>query len=110
VSRLVLNTGPVLAGNGVAYAHGPDAGEALARSVLRAVNAHTNDAGRLDYRALRRSSEFAEALGHARRLINVDIDDGHPREARLAFWINIYNALALHGAVALNVRRSVWHV
>ena len=110
MSRVVLNVGPALSGNGVAAPLGLDVGEALARSMLRAVATQTNDAGRLDYRALRCSTEFSQALGHARRLAHVAIDDGHPRETRLAFWINVYNALALHGAVALDVRRSVWRV
>src|SRR5262249_6820365 len=32
------------------------------------------------------------------------------RSARLAFWINVYNALVLHGIVALGIRRSVHEV
>jgi hypothetical protein len=107
---VVLNVDSTLSSKSVASPLGLEVGEALARSMLRAVAAHINDAGRLEYGALRRSIEFAEALGHARRLVYVDVDDGHPREARLAFWINVYSALALHGAVALDVRRSVWWV
>lgn len=30
------------------------------------------------------------------------------REARLAFWINAYNALVMEGIIALGIRRSVW--
>jgi hypothetical protein len=107
---VVLNVGPALSDNGIVTPLGLDVGEALARSMLRAVAAYTNDAGRLDYGALRRSIEFSNAQGHARRLAHVAVDEGHPREARFAFWINVYNALALHGAVALDVRRSVWRV
>jgi hypothetical protein len=30
--------------------------------------------------------------------------------ARLAFWINIYNALVFHAIVALEIRQTVWEV
>jgi hypothetical protein len=42
---VVLNVGPALSGNGVAAPLGLDVGEALARSMLRAVATQTNDAG-----------------------------------------------------------------
>ncbi len=32
------------------------------------------------------------------------------REARLAFWINTYNALVVEGIVALGIRTSIWEV
>ncbi len=110
MSRVVLNDATTGAGDPVAAPVSLDAGEALARAMLRAVSVHTNDAGRLDYAALRGSAEFADALGCAHRLVDVDVDVMHAREKRLAFWINVFNALALHGVVALDVRRSVWRV
>jgi hypothetical protein len=82
----------------------------LVRATLGAVAAHTNDAGRLDYAALRASAEFARAEAAARRLADVDLDRVTARAERLAFWINVYNAQALHGVVRLGVRRSVLSV
>ncbi len=110
MSRVVLNAATTPAGDPVALPVGLDAGKALARAMLHAVSVHTNDAGRLDYSALRGSPEFADALGSAHRLVHVDVDGMHAREEWLAFWINVFNALALHGVVALDVRRSVWRV
>jgi hypothetical protein len=105
VRRVMLNSGPEeAAGPG-----GAGAGEELARAMLQAVGAHTDAAGRLDYAALRASAEFAEATAAARRVAGVE-PARLARPERLAFWINVYNALALHGVVALDVRRTVWQV
>jgi hypothetical protein len=105
VSRRVLNDT-----SSPASPTGSEAGEALARAMLRAVGAHTNADGRLDYRAVRRSAEFVAAQAAAARLAGVDPAHVRTRAERLAFWINVYNALALHGIVALDVRGSVWRV
>lgn len=67
------------------------------------------DDGRVDYRRLRGSPLYAEltettaALGDA----SFDLDAG---TARTAFWINLYNVLAIHGVVALEIERSVMEV
>jgi hypothetical protein len=80
--RIVLNdTAP-----GPGLAPGA-AAEALQRGMLGVVGGFTRPDGRLDYRALRGS-----------------------RTARLAFWINLYNALVFHAVVALGIRRTVWEV
>jgi hypothetical protein len=102
----VLNDGPAPAAEplGIAVA------EALGRAMLRAIGAHTDGAGRLDYAALRGSAEFAAATAAARRLAGVDPARLADRAERLAFWINVYNALAQHGVVALDVRRTVWQM
>lgn len=89
---------------------GAEAGEVLARAMLRAVGAHLDVHGRLDYAAMRGSAEFAAAETAAAALAGVDTARLAARAERLAFWINVYNALALHGIVALAVRGSVWRV
>lgn len=79
--------------------------DVLSETVLDQMRRATAGAGRV-----RESVAFAEATATARRLAAVDPKSLGPRSARLAFWINVYNALALHGAVALGLRRSVWEV
>lgn len=93
-----------------ADSQGVEAGEELQRRVLDALVTHTTPEGRVDYRQLRRSSEFREVVAHARQLQRVDVARLGPRPARLAFWINVYNALAVHGVIALGVRQTVWEV
>jgi hypothetical protein len=103
--RLVLNDPP-----GSSGAVGADAAEALQRRLLRLVAAHSLGGGGVDYAALRASPEFGDVEAGARRLAHLDPTALGSREARLAFWINLYNALVLHGIVALGVRRTVWEV
>ena len=101
--RVVLNDPPL--------ARTPAAADTQARTLasrmLGAFGAATDGAGRVDYARLSRSHEFATAVEAALGLARVDLGtlDGHG--ARLAFWINVYNALVLHAIVSLGVRRSV---
>jgi len=105
VGRIVLNA--AAAGPGVAPAA---AAEGLQRAVLGAVATHTRADGRLDYAGLRASSEWREAAARAGALQGVSLGDLNGRPARLAFWINVYNALVFHAVVALGIRRTVWEM
>jgi hypothetical protein len=106
--------GPARVGRAAAHRDGlappAEAGEALTRAMLRAVAAHTTEVGALDYASMRASAEFAEAERAAARLAETAPEKLGTRAERLAFWINVYNALALHGVVRLRLRRSVWQV
>jgi hypothetical protein len=107
--------GPVGAAAGpVEAAAGPvepgAAAEALAGRMLGAFGAATGGDGRVDYARLAGSAAFAAASEAARRLGGVRLETLTGRGARLAFWINVYNALVLHGIVSLGVRRSVARV
>lgn len=52
--------------------------------------------GRVDYAALKSDARLAQ---HVERLAAFDPATLPTREARLAFWINAYNALAIHGVL-----------
>jgi len=61
----------------------------------------------VDYAALRASplyDDFRHCTGKLRAFDPSSLPD---RNARLAFWINLYNTLVLDGVIALGVRRSV---
>jgi hypothetical protein len=83
------------------------AAERLQAAMLAALGAHLDASGRLDYERLAASPEFAAAVAAARALGGARLGTLAGRSARLAFWINVYNALVLHGIVALGVRESV---
>jgi len=93
-----------------AAASASDAAERLQRGMLGAIGAFTRPDGRLDYRALRASPEWAEAAARSGALRSIRAGDPDGRAARLAFWINVYNAMVFHGIVALGVRRTVREV
>ncbi|MGH7357111.1 MAG: DUF547 domain-containing protein [Candidatus Rokuibacteriota bacterium] len=103
MKRVPLNDPPLPA----EQASAGEAAAALATRMLAALGAHTDTAGRVDYRRLAASREFATAVEASRCLGGVRLATLTDRDARLAFWINVYNALVLHAIVALGVRRSV---
>jgi len=103
--RVVLNGTAAPPGAGPAAA-----AENLQRAVLGAIATHTRADGRLDYAGLRASPEWNEAEARAGALQGVSLGDLNGRQPRLAFWINVYNALVFHGIVALGIRRTVWEM
>src|SRR5262245_25588726 len=103
MGRVVVNDPPLASADLAAAA----AAETLAGLTLGAFGAATTADGRVDYVALAGSAELAEARDAARRLAGVRLETLRERGERLAFWINVYNALVLHGIVGLGVRRSV---
>ena len=101
--RLVLN-------DGVPAAAAAHPAEALQSAMLRALAVHTRPRGCVDYAALRDSSEFRAARAAAAALRAVDVHALASHDERLAFWLNVYNALVLHAVVALGVRWRVTEV
>jgi hypothetical protein len=86
---------------------GPDVAEDLLLGWRRAVGAATGAGGAVDYAGLAASPEAAAAIARARDLARVDPAGLETRPLRLAFWINVYNALVLHGVLAFGVRGTV---
>jgi Protein of unknown function, DUF547 len=86
------------------------AAERLQGAMLAALGAHTDTGGRVDYGRLAASGEFAVAVEASRELAGLRLDTLTDRSGRLAFWLNVYNALVLHGIVHLGVRTSVRRV
>ena len=107
MGRLLLND---RARSGGVDADPGGAAEQLQTAMLAALGAHTGSDGRVDYGRLAASREFAAAVDAAGALDGVRLDGLATREARLAFWLNVYNALVLHGIVRLDVRTSVLRV
>jgi hypothetical protein len=105
MSRVILNDTPTASSD----APGP-AAERLQTAMLAALGAHTGDDGRVHYGRLAASDAFAAAERAACTLGNARLEALAGREQRLAFWINVYNALVLHGIVRLGVRASVRRV
>lgn len=63
--------------------------------------------GRLDYSGLSGSPLFVEYRLCARRLQTFDPATLPSHEARLAFWINLYNALIIDAIITFGVKQSV---
>ncbi len=65
------------------------------------------DQGRIDYPALAVSPAFHRFQAETARLRQYDPGDLGSLEEKLAFWINLYNGLVLHGVAALGIVESI---
>ncbi|MDH3727734.1 MAG: DUF547 domain-containing protein [Myxococcales bacterium] len=106
LSRRVLNAGQAPAGK-VDASKLAEALRAL-RNELK-VDA-VDDAGKVDYPKLKQSETFARMQATSLLLRAIDLGELGDDDARTAFWINIYNVLAIHGVLALEIRESVMEV
>ena len=61
----------------------------------------------VDYAVLRDSPLYGKFRRCTGNLREFDPSTLHDRNARLAFWINLYNTLVMDGVIALGVRQSV---
>jgi hypothetical protein len=66
--------------------------------------------GKVDYAAMRASAAYRNYVTCTALLREYDLDQLDSREGRLAFWINLYNTLVIHGIIELEVRESVQEV
>jgi hypothetical protein len=69
---------------------------------------YVDDSGRVTYREWKRSSEDMAALeSYLRSLGSVTIGESSPREDQICYWINLYNALTVHGILREYPTRSI---
>ncbi len=66
--------------------------------------------GRVAYERMRESPIYEEYKDLSRLLKDLDLRKLSGRNERLAFWLNLYNVLVIHGVVELEVRDSVKEV
>lgn len=65
------------------------------------------ETGRINYTAMRGTPRFNSYVRLAGFLKKFDLRSLHDRSQRLAFWINLYNTMVLHGVVELGIKESV---
>ncbi len=87
-------------------------GEDVAAELLAALRMMKTEAldiasGRVDYERLRHSAAYEQYRTCTARLIRFDPGNLDSRDARLAFWINLYNALVIDAVISFAVRGSV---
>ncbi len=66
--------------------------------------------GRVAYERMRKSEVYREYVELSYTLKKMDLDDLLSRDEQLAFWINVYNVIVIHGVIELGVRDSVKEV
>ncbi len=68
------------------------------------------DAGRIAYEEMAGSELYQRYARKSRELQAFDLDVLKTRTERIAFWVNLYNVLVIHGVVELGIRDSVKEV
>jgi hypothetical protein len=66
--------------------------------------------GKVDYSAMRSSEAYREYTASTALLRDFALSGLPNRNEQLAFWINIYNTLVIHGIIELGIRESVREV
>ncbi len=66
--------------------------------------------GKVDYEAMRKSQAWAGYAADTALLRGYDLESLDASRERVAFWINLYNTLVVHGVVELGIRESVKEV
>ena len=61
----------------------------------------------VDYKGIKDSPKFQQYVQHTAELIRVDIASA-TREEKLAFFINVYNALVIHANVQNGPPANLW--
>jgi hypothetical protein len=65
------------------------------------------DAGRVNYQAMKGSSEYDAYIQKAGFLRNFGLSQLKERQEKLAFWINLYNTMVIHGVIDWDIQESV---
>ncbi len=107
VSRETLNGDAATPPAGAARDAGALAEELRGGALAFKAEALDAEGGRPDYRRVEESEGYRRLQTSAAGLRGLALQQLHGREERLAFWINVYNALLIQGAIAYGLRESV---
>ncbi len=66
--------------------------------------------GRVAYERMQKSQAYGEYLELSYTLKKMDLNELKSMEERIAFWVNLYNVIVIHGVVELGIRDSVKEV
>ena len=66
--------------------------------------------GRVAYERMQKSQAYAEYLKLSYTLKNMDLHELKTTAEQIAFWVNMYNVIVIHGVVELGIRDSVKEV
>jgi hypothetical protein len=72
-------------------------------NILRGAFFDTRE-GRVAYEEMRRSEAYGDYELLSYSLMDMDLSELRDRNERLAFWVNLYNVIVIHGVIVLGVR------
>lgn len=68
------------------------------------------DSGQVNYSKIKGSQAYDDYVESTRALSSFPLKSLKTADQQLAFWINLYNVLTIHGIIALGIRQSVQEV
>lgn len=80
-----------------------------AMNVLRGAFFDTTK-GRVSYERMQRSRAYNEYLELSYTLKMMDLDELKTDREKMAFWVNLYNVIVIHGVIELGIKDSVKEV
>ncbi|XP_057314241.1 uncharacterized protein LOC130655492 isoform X1 [Hydractinia symbiolongicarpus] len=90
------------------HAQASDLGEELRQLILSIYNSHLSpDGKKVDYKTIGETSKFKAYVQRTGELHRVNVE-GATRKEKLAFFINIYNALVIHAFVTIGPPVNLW--
>ena len=106
IGRAVLNSGPETTDMRVA-----NPGDAMKRA-MNVVRGQFYDghSRKVDYAGIRASAAYDVFRGLAAQLASFDPASLGSDDERIAFWVNVFNTLVIHGVVELGIHESVREV
>ncbi|ROL54903.1 Glutaredoxin-2 [Anabarilius grahami] len=103
-----LDAPPVPVENGTEIDGAWELSEALRNLILKLYSDHLSKDGKtVDYKAMSQSPYFERYCDLAVQLQRVELLS-LSREEKLAFFINVYNALVIHGNLRLGFPKNIW--
>lgn len=85
-----------------------EVGESLRKLILQLYAKYLSEDGKgVDYKAMKSSKEFEAYVKHTGELKRVQLE-ATPREEKLSFFINVYNALVIHANVVNGPPVNLW--
>lgn len=99
-SAVILNTGPRVEAN-------PNLAQELSLLSKKIQARYATESGLLDYEAIRASEEYSDYRKLAAGLSEFDPATLNDPTERLAFWINLYNAMTIHAVIHFAPEESV---
>ena len=103
LSRRILNDGALLP----TAASPSEVAETLRKLRNDLETEALDEHGQVDYAKLGTSQTYSELQRASGLLRTIDPTEMADDETRIAFWLNVYNVLAIHGVLALGIRESV---
>lgn len=88
----------------------PEMAAQLKRGMDSLKAAFFDTTGRVAYERIRESEVYQAHLQLSNNLKAMDLSLLARREEKIAFWINLYNVIVIHGVIALGIRDSVREV